>query len=392
MLLQPAVYTSRPMKAGLFGPPGSGKSTTAALIAIGLSRQFHNHAPVAMFDTEDQSDFLIPLFQAEGVPLQVVKSRAFVDLQESVREAEASCCAFICDSYSHVPRELEDALKEKTGYVGRKLPWHHREQFFAVWESWIIQMRESPLHMFLNGRLSFDWDDVEDNDGETQKVKVGTTMMGDSQAGYEPDLLIEMDAIRDSLVRTKTTQTKRGQMKHAAVIRKDRWRALHGKTIVWPDLNDYTKGDYEAVYKAFASHIEQLHLGHSRMATQSSARRRSSDLFTAPRGESAFAERTRRVTIAVEEIKGALNALWPGRTDEEKRLRDIVQETLFSTRSWTKVEMMLPEVLDSAVATMHLFEEAAMDKTNNVKDQASVIALIADCKRQQTEMREAAVL
>lgn len=379
-ILARSVPTQKSLKAGFFGPAGSGKSLTSMLVAIGLSKQYHDGAAIGMMDTEDQSSFLEPICSAEGVELRVVKSRAFVDLVEAVTEAEQSgCCAFICDSYSHVPRELEDALKEKTGYVGRKLPWHHREQFFAVWESWIIQMRQSPLHMFLNGRLSFDWDDVESEAGQTEKVKVGTKMMGDSQAGYEPDLLIEMDAIRDSLVRTKTTKTKRGQMKHAAVVLKDRWMALNGKTIVWPDLNDYAQGDYEAVYKAFLPHIDKLRLSQSRTVTQPQPRRRSVDLFDAPRGESVFAERTRRATIAVEELQAALSTIWPGQTADDKRLKNIVLETLFQSRSWTKIETLLPEVLESALATMRLFEEAAQDGDNNVKSEASVIALIQNC-------------
>ena len=392
-LLQTAGPVRRALKAGFFGGGGSGKSLTATLIAIGLAKQFHDSHPIAFFDTEDQSDFLAPICAVEGIELRAIKSRAFVDLVDTVREAEADCCAFICDSYSHIPRELEDALKEKTGFVGRRLPWHHREQFFAVWETWVMQMRQSPLHMFLNGRLSFDWDDVESEDGDTQKVKVGTKMRGDADAGYEPDLLIEMEAIRDSLVRTKTTKTKRGNMKHAAVILKDRWMALNGKTIVWPDLNDYTQGDYEAVYKAFLPHIDKLHLSQPRVVRAEGARRRSVDLFQAPRGESVFAERTRRVTIAIEEIQAALNTLWPSSNGaEDKRHRHIVMETLFQTRSWTKVETMLPEALESAVATMRLFEDAAQDTANNIKSEAAVIALIADCKRLQAEQKEAMVL
>ena len=193
---------TRRAKVGMYGGGGSGKTLTATLLAIGLSKELHNHAPIKFFDTEDQADFIDPICRAEGVPLSVVKSRSFIDMRDAHRSAaDEGCCALIVDSYSHPPRELEEALKQKLDYVGRRLPFQHREQIFTIWGEWVREMRSSPLHVFLNGRLSWEWDEEDDDAGDARPVKIGTKMRGDADAGYEPDLLIEMDQIRTSLVR-----------------------------------------------------------------------------------------------------------------------------------------------------------------------------------------------
>src|SRR5229473_6672290 len=86
-------------KIAAFGEQGSGKTTTLALIAIGLSKTYHNSAPVACMDTENGADFLKPIFAAEGVKFLAIKSGAFKDMVPALREAqESGCCAFIMDS------------------------------------------------------------------------------------------------------------------------------------------------------------------------------------------------------------------------------------------------------------------------------------------------------
>src|SRR5262245_17236753 len=97
-LLKKAQIEQASAKVGIFGRQGSGKTTTAALIAIGLSKTYHKGAPVAALDTENGSDYLVPIFEAEGVPLLVVKSRAFKDMKDGLREAEREgCCAYLVD-------------------------------------------------------------------------------------------------------------------------------------------------------------------------------------------------------------------------------------------------------------------------------------------------------
>lgn len=109
-LLKPVAVEQASAKVGIFAPQGAGKTTTAALILIGLSKTYHNGAPVTMMDTENGSDYLKPIFDVEGVELLVVKSRAFVDMRQALREAEAmKACGYLVDSYT--------SLANVDGYV-----------------------------------------------------------------------------------------------------------------------------------------------------------------------------------------------------------------------------------------------------------------------------------
>jgi hypothetical protein len=113
-------------------------------------------------------------------------------------------------------------------------------------------------------------------------------------------------------------------------------------------------------------------------------------LFQPVTGESAFSERQRRVTIAIEEIQGALNTLWPGQTADDKRLRYTVMETLFRTRSWTAINAFSAEVVEHGWKILQHFEADAA--SINVHDEAAVIALIVSCKELEAERTESMVL
>jgi len=59
-----------PIKVGFFGGQGAGKTTSAAMLALALSKELHNGAPVWVTDTEPGWQFLCPMFAAEGVKLE----------------------------------------------------------------------------------------------------------------------------------------------------------------------------------------------------------------------------------------------------------------------------------------------------------------------------------
>lgn len=383
-----------PVKLGTFGDSGAGKTLTSTLIAIGLSKRLHNGAGICIADGEDAAKFVKPICDIEDVPLFVVPSHSFIDMRDGLKEAEGhGCCAYIVDNYTAAHKELTESAKASWGLEGRQMPYPLREELDAHWGEWVRSFRANSLHVLLNGRLGYTWDEVADDAGDPRFVKLDTKMRGERDMGYEPDLLIELEAIRTSLVRDKRTKTKSGKMKHAAVILKDRWRELNGKTFLWDDINDYKPGQYEKILKDFWPHIEkQAGVSGSPVLARQGAARSSRSLFQKPSGESAFAERQKRVTILTEEIHGTLNMIWNGMTADERKFRNIVLHTMFDTYSHAKIESLTPEALESGLRAIQLFAEAAQDSENNIKSEATVIALSADCKRLQAEQREAAIL
>lgn len=375
----------------LFGSGGAGKSVTAMLLAVGLSKERHGGAPITLVDREGIAEFLKPICAVEGVPLFVEPSTSFIDMRDALpRAVERGCCVFLVDHYDGAHRDLADAQSAALNLQGRPRQYHHREDLIRLWDAWVSDYRHAPLHTLLTARQAFEWGDDETPEGDPLKVKLGTKARGDADANYEPNLLIEMERL-NHFTRDKSKRTI-GQIQHVARVIKDRRMTLNGLSFTWNDLNGYTKpGGYLAVWKALSRHfIPATIVGPGGLLRPESVARSSTSLFQPHTGESKFAERARRVTIAIEEIQAALNAIWPGQGGEEKRLRAIVTETLFHSRSWTAIEGMLPETVETGWRIMQHFESAATDPDVplNVRDEAKVIACIQSCKDLESTRQE----
>lgn len=390
-LLKEAVLEQSAAKIGLFGPGGSGKSLTATLIAIALSKTFHNGAPVVLQDTEGASDWLLDIYALEKVKLFRVKSRAFMDMRTALKEAEAmQACAFISDSYSHPWAELQETLKRKLNV--HKLEFHHMQQLQEMWGGWVRDFLNSPLHCLLAGRLAYEWEnEVDVETGKMGFHKAGTKMRSEKDAGYEPHLLIEMEAervmeeIRETKPkgggRTKKTRVEKkagGHFLHKVHVLKDRARVLNGRVFEFRDINDYQEGDWKLVYDKLAPHFAKMHIGGG--ANRAIEERSSEHLFDG-RGDSAYAQRVKQVAITIEEFDGTLTKLWPGETGKAKALRNLAVEVLFKTRSWKAVEGKPLETLQAGLAALRLFEEqtASGGEANALIDPAAAAALLQMC-------------
>jgi hypothetical protein len=373
-LLRKAVVQQAAAKVGIFGRQGSGKTTTSAMIALGLSKTYHKGAPVAFFDTETGSDFIIELFETEGVELLVVKSRAFKDMCTALREAEAAgCCGYLVDSYTHPWLDLTGSFKAKS--KKKKLEFHQMDELKTMWRGWTDQMLNSTLHVILSGRLGFEWGE-EDDDGERKLVKLGSKLKGESEAGYEPSLLIEMEGVQDSEARMKKSRAKRGSIVHHALVLKDRWRTLNGRNFQFRDLNTYKAGDYKPVFDAFASHWSRLVIGQGQRAVDAS--RNSEDLFDAPGGQSVYAERQRRKEIACDEVQAMLVSVWPGQDAASKQAKQKAIKELFDVYSWKAVEEKPLEEIDRVLSVMQKF--VAQTEVSKPANHDDAIALLVLCR------------
>ena len=157
----------------------------AALLAIALSKTYHKGAPVAVMDTEPAWDWLLPIFQAENVPLLRHKGRAFADMRQVHREAvDAGACVFVADSYGHPWGELQESLKKKLNV--KKLEFHHQQELQELWGGWVREFLASPLHVLLAGRLAYEWEnEVDEETGKMGFHKAGTKMRAVRQVTYD---------------------------------------------------------------------------------------------------------------------------------------------------------------------------------------------------------------
>jgi hypothetical protein len=156
------------VKAGFQGSSGTGKSTTAGLLLLGLSVEYASRAPVLVYDTEPGWQFLKSLFEAENVELIIRNGRHFKGMHDALREAvKLGCSGFAVDSITHSWSELLERFADSTGRV----PFHKFNQIKPLWNEWTVDFLNAPLHCVANGRLAFEYLYEVAEDGRRDLVK-----------------------------------------------------------------------------------------------------------------------------------------------------------------------------------------------------------------------------
>src|SRR5688572_2391631 len=241
------------LKAGFLGFAGTGKTYTAADLAIGVRAHFKLEGPIAFFDTETGSSYVGKrLYDRTGVkPLRRV-SRSLDDLITVVKECVArKVSVLLADSMTHVWREVcESALREinearhrhaqENNYLHkfyplRRLEFQHWGPVKDKWNQFTDLYLNAPLHIIICGRAGFEYDFEENEDGKKELVKTGIKMKTEGEFGFEPSLLIEM--IRE---------WEQGEQVRKALVLKDRFDIIDGKVFTNPTFDN------------FLPHIEQL--------------------------------------------------------------------------------------------------------------------------------------
>lgn len=339
-------------KLGIYGRAGSGKTFTAAKVAIGLHHFAKLKKPVGMFDTEPAASFIIPLFKKAGIEFLVYdESRALADLMAFMDEAERDCSIVIIDSVTHVWRDAQDSYLNKLNAQRKQrnkepllaLQFEHWKPIKAEWAKFTDRYLSSKVHIILCGRLG-DIYEYQQNEatGKKELITTGSKMATEKELGYEPSLLIEMVAER-----------KDGKIVNTAYVEKDRAQTLNGLEIPYPDFDKLKK------------HFEALNIGGQHF--ESMQQRDSQGLYEGNLEEGWTGEARQR-EIWSEEIKELLSKHYPGMTAEAKQAKADLLELFFQTRSWTKVESMHSERLRDGYTQLKDKLEPAMRQPGEDND------------------------
>lgn len=337
-MLKPATNKHAYAKVGIYGPAGSGKTRTAAEIAVGLHKFAKCDKPVGMFDTEPAASYIKPLFDAAGIEFLVYdESRALKDLMEFMDEAEKECSIVIVDSITHVWRDAQDSYLAKINEgLARKnrrpiyaLEFHHWRPIKSAWAEFTDRYLSSKLHMIICGRAGAIYTYQENAEtGKKELVTDGSRMATEKELGYEPSLLIEMQRKRDD-----------GKTINRALIEKDRSDRINGHELDFP------------TFESFKPHFAFLNIGGEHF--NSMDQRDSKDLYTEDGSDSWTFEQRQR-TIYSEEIAELLKKHFPSQSAEDKSKRAEWLERIFNTRSWTKVENTQSDALKEGLAQLRL--------------------------------------
>lgn len=324
-LFKKAVSTSAYLKGGILGFAGAGKTRTASELAIGLvhymrKRELKEGAwPVFFLDTETGSDYVEPRLREEGIELHTAKTRAFKDLLGAVREAEGHASVLIIDSITHFWREFCETYQRRKNRS--RLEFQDWAVLKAEWGKFTDNYINSACHIILCGRAGYEYDFVENENGQKDLHKTGVKMKAETEMGYEPSLLVLME--REMDIATK-------RVTRVAHVLKERYGVIDGKTLT----DDKTGGP---TFAQFLPHIERLNLGGAQLGVDLS---RTSDEMFADDGSTRWQHERQQKTIALDEVKEELLKMYPGQGAADKKAKGDALEQAFGTRSWEKVESL----------------------------------------------------
>lgn len=332
-LFKKAESTTAYLKGGLLGFAGSGKTTTAALMAIGLINLLREKKlpegdrPVFFLDTETGADYVKHRFDEAGIELHTAKTRAFSDLIPAVNEAQKGAGVMIIDSITHFWREFTEAYAKRKNRT--RLEFSDWNYLKTEWGKFTDRYINSSAHIILCGRAGYEYDFFEDADGKKQLEKTGIKMKAETEMGYEPSLLVLME---------RSMEMADKKVHREAHVIKERFGIIDGKTFKNPSFAD------------FLPHIERLTLGGTQMGVDTS---RTSEGMIEP-GTDSWPHEKRQREIWCEEIEGLLVKHFPSQSAEHKQQKLAMIEKVFHTRSWTKVQNSQSELIKQGFEEMKL--------------------------------------
>lgn len=221
------------LKLGLYGPPGSGKTFTALLIAEGLAGLSKKR--IAYIDTEHGTDFY-----CQAVPTRAVHPGAFdfdAIYTRSITETLAACrslnpsehCVVVLDSVTHLWEAAMASYGGKLTKVGT-IPMHAWGKIKKPYKDLMSWLLSTPMHIVICGRQKT----VFEEDEETEELKaVGVTMRAEGETPYEPHILIRMEGIRPKHT-NEVAQI-------VAYAEKDRTGVLQGRSFINPTFASLCK-------------------------------------------------------------------------------------------------------------------------------------------------------
>ncbi len=221
------------LKMGLYGPPGSGKTFTALLLAEGLGKITGKR--VAYIDTERGTDFYcqaVPTraVHPEAFDFDALYTRAISEVLASVRAIDtASHSVLVLDSVTHLWEAAMAAYGGKLTKIGT-IPMHAWGKIKKPYKDLMAFMLASPMHVIICGRQKT----VYEEDEETEELKsVGVTMRAEGETPYEPHILIRMEALKPK----KTNEVAQ----IIAYAEKDRTGVLSGRSFINPSFDSLCK-------------------------------------------------------------------------------------------------------------------------------------------------------
>jgi len=322
-------------KIGLFGEQKSGKTFTATELACGLIRRIGSDRPIKIFDTDGGYAYRLERIKIlTGKEPQGVQANSFVEMMRFVDSCEDDDVV-ILDSVTNPWVELFRAAKTKYKFFvsaagAAKDQW-------APFSDWV---KASNCHVFVCGRLGWNYEEVIDEDsGKKKSVKSESKMKTESELGYEPSLLLEISR----------EQREDGIWNHEVLVKGDRFALIDGKRISFSPMPESRLKDPNdnPTYGELSPWFELLDLDRAGGTTGIDTEQKSLDIFADNSSREWHAKEEER-RVLLEEIKDDLVSAFPGQSAAEKKIKVDIIRTVFGD-GWATIEANQSRIYTPAV-------------------------------------------
>lgn len=308
------------LNIGMEGFAGSGKTYTAALLAIGLHKHIKSTKPILAFDSEKAIHFLKPKFDEAGIKVLVRESRTLADLKEVMR-----CCRegmtdiLLIDSISHVWQDCLSSylLKLKSRGINRdRFEFQDWNIIKPLWEKeFSTPFVLDKYHKIMCGRAGDTYEnEIDEETGKRTIFKSGIKMKVEKDTAYEPDFLFLMEQEQQgSGIERKII--------HNCIVIKDRTDSISQVT-----ENPTFETFLPAIKIALKDGVE-LNISKNEEETV--------DLF-----EMDEFGNSKKITkkILLEKIVAEMKSAYPSKKDEHLKAKVDLLEKYFGTKSWIEIE------------------------------------------------------
>lgn len=342
------------IKASFGGFAGAGKSRTATEFIIGAYKDFDCKKPILIIDNEKGSRFLKPIFNNAGIDTLVKDTIHLADVLLAFKYLENGDIDFLfIDSLTKIWYRYIKDYKEKNGKGGKPLSFMSLNHWGKVIPEWQDKFNNAFVNLDGNcvftGRGGYEYSmEVNEETGKKEFVRSGIKMKIQGETSFEPDMNIWME------LKQKIDSDDLKQWNEAQIL-KDRSGLIHGKTFKNPTYSDF---------KPVVDFLKSVEKGDVKGSTKT-------ENLAPSENRSTFVQDR---DILVEEIKGLYDSLGLGSSVDAKKLKSDINNMLFETRSWTKLEKDTKmETLRGGLTKLREFHVMCKDRKPDSYDDAMTV-------------------
>lgn len=345
-MIDPSKFFTKPsnirpyLSMGLQGFPGAGKTTTAALIAIGLHKHIGSKKPIVLYDSEKSfAKFLGKLFDRHGIEVFLKESQTFADLALSMQACRDGLSdIFLADSLTHPWVDIVDSFKRKKnrGYL-KMDEWGTVK---GMWRAgFSAPLVDGAYHKICTGRAGYNYDEETDEEtGKDKLVKTGVKMKSETETAYEFDFLIHMERGEELLDKTSERKVWR-----EAMVLKGRGEPGEASNFDGRIFRNPKFDDFEPMVRYVLD------------GTAGVAGPEPTDTASLIVTEEDRRVWLRRREIALEEIEAELTSKWPSTSGKEKQAKIAALKYAFETPSWTAIQALRTEDVEKGLDLVRKF-------------------------------------